>query len=69
MLDAADARLLIVDDDDAATVPARVAERRDFKCSRCGYGVAVTPPPGRCPMCNRTAAWTHVPATRYELIA
>jgi CheY-like chemotaxis protein len=36
--------------------PRRI-DRQDVSCSRCGYGVAVDPPPGRCPMCNRTADW------------
>ena len=30
-------------------------------CSHCGYGVAVAVPPERCPMCHRTAAWSHRP--------
>jgi CheY-like chemotaxis protein len=38
-------------------VHRRAAMRNDGKCSRCGYGVAVTPPPKRCPMCNRIAEW------------
>jgi CheY-like chemotaxis protein len=31
---------------------------RDARCSLCGYGVAIDPPPVRCPMCNRTVDWT-----------
>jgi CheY-like chemotaxis protein len=40
---------------------------RDARCSLCGYGVAVDPPPVRCPMCNRTADWTHVRAPTCEV--
>jgi rubrerythrin len=63
MLDATDARLLVVDDDEAARA---AGVRRDSKCSRCGYGVAVAPPPFRCPMCNRIGAWRYVGDSTYE---
>lgn len=49
-------------------VHARAAVQRDGKCSRCGYGIAVAPPPERCPMCNRTAEWTYVCDETYEVI-
>lgn len=28
-------------------------------CSGCGYGIARTTPPERCPMCQRETAWIH----------
>lgn len=30
-------------------------------CSVCGYGVARSVPPERCPMCQRPATWLHAP--------
>jgi CheY-like chemotaxis protein len=38
---------------------------RDARCSLCGYGVAVDPPPPRCPMCNRTVHWTSARASTF----
>jgi CheY-like chemotaxis protein len=58
-----------IDFDGLAAWVVRELERRlhvgaamqcDTKCSRCGYGIAVVPPPARCPMCNKTAEWTYV---------
>jgi CheY-like chemotaxis protein len=49
-------------------VHLRAAVPPDGKCSRCGYGIAVAPPPERCPMCNRTAEWTYPRNGTYEVI-
>jgi rubrerythrin len=32
-----------------------------LECSSCGYGVAGSTPPERCPMCQREVAWVHKP--------
>jgi predicted Zn-ribbon and HTH transcriptional regulator len=45
-----------------------VVDLPDVSCSRCGYGVAVHPPPGRCPMCNTTADWTSLHTGTWEVI-
>jgi CheY-like chemotaxis protein len=41
---------------------------RDVNCSRCGYGVAVDPPPVRCPMCNTSADWTYLCTATQDVI-
>jgi predicted Zn-ribbon and HTH transcriptional regulator len=33
------------------------ADARDRSCSECGYGIACTNAPARCPMCGSAAAW------------
>jgi rubrerythrin len=69
MLNAIDARLLIADEDEAIrTAYLRAAVQRDGRCSRCGYGIAVNPPPERCPMCNTTADWSYMRDATYGVI-
>jgi rubrerythrin len=36
---------------------AEEAATPTFKCSVCGYGVARSTPPERCPMCHNEGAW------------
>lgn len=36
--------------------PASRPSTRGHRCTTCGYGVSVSPPPAECPMC-RAAAW------------
>jgi hypothetical protein len=38
---------------------AEAAATPTFKCSVCGYGVARSTPPERCPMCHNEGAWVH----------
>jgi CheY-like chemotaxis protein len=40
-----------------STTVAALAPRRDFSCSRCGYGIVSREPPKRCPMCDRDTTW------------
>lgn len=35
--------------------PVRRLSARSSRCSACGYGVSVSPPPAECPMCRATA--------------
>jgi CheY-like chemotaxis protein len=39
-----------------------VAPTRSLRCAACGYGVARSTPPERCPMCQDASAWIHTPA-------
>lgn len=34
-------------------------QKRSLTCSACGYGVARSAPPERCPMCQREDTWVH----------
>lgn len=43
--------------------PPCAPRARDVKCSQCGYGVAVDPPPVRCPMCGTGTEWIALPVT------
>ena len=45
------------------------AEQRDSKCLRCGYGIAVVPPPERCPICNMIGDWTYAHEALNEVTA
>lgn len=38
----------------AAASVARVAARRELRCTGCGYGAVATSAPERCPMCGET---------------
>lgn len=40
-------------DHDQFAIPAET-ERRDLVCRECGYGIRVSKPPPRCPMCHRS---------------
>jgi hypothetical protein len=31
----------------------------NLECSRCGYGIARSTPPERCPMCHAVGSWAH----------
>jgi rubrerythrin len=35
--------------------------KRSLECSSCGYGIARSTPPERCPMCQAVETWTHTP--------
>jgi CheY-like chemotaxis protein len=39
--------------------------KRSFECSACGYGIARSVPPERCPMCQREDVWIHSPRWRH----
>jgi hypothetical protein len=43
-----------------ADVRGNRVRRRDFRCSACGYGVALAGPPPPCPMCRATE-WEPAP--------
>jgi rubrerythrin len=30
----------------------KIVHRRDYRCAGCNYGVRLTAPPRRCPMCG-----------------
>lgn len=34
-------------------------QKRGLECSACGYGIARSVPPDRCPMCQRERTWIH----------
>jgi endogenous inhibitor of DNA gyrase (YacG/DUF329 family) len=36
-------------------------QKLSLECSTCGYGVARSTPPERCPMCRGEATWIHRP--------
>lgn len=36
-------------------------QRLGLECSWCGYGIARSAPPERCPMCQSEGAWIHTP--------
>jgi len=38
-----------------------VARKLNLRCTRCGYGVFRASPPERCPMCQASSAWVHLP--------
>jgi CheY-like chemotaxis protein len=40
-------------------VRPRLLENRPLECSSCGYGIACSTPPARCPMCQAEGAWIH----------
>ena len=33
----------------------------NLECSSCGYGIARSTPPERCPMCQAVDGWVHTP--------
>jgi len=37
--------------------PRRLQRRRSLVCSACGYGIARSSPPDRCPMCQTEGTW------------
>lgn len=38
-----------------------LSRKLSLECTACGYGVARSTPPERCPMCHRQAAWLYTP--------
>lgn len=36
-------------------------QKLSLECTSCGYGIARTMPPDRCPMCQRDGVWIHRP--------
>jgi rubrerythrin len=36
-----------------------VDRKLSLQCASCGYGVAGSVPPERCPMCGRPVVWNH----------
>ena len=40
-----------------ASLPRKVS----LECSSCGYGIARSTPPERCPMCQAVDTWAHTP--------
>jgi rubrerythrin len=44
--------------------PRRRLSRLSLECATCGYGVARSTPPERCPMCQADALWIHAQARR-----
>lgn len=41
--------------------PRATQQKRSLVCSACGYGIARSAPPDRCPMCQREGTWVHSP--------
>jgi CheY-like chemotaxis protein len=41
--------------------PRPLQQKRSLVCSACGYGIARSTPPARCPMCQREDTWIHSP--------
>ena len=52
----------------AADVRRKLVGRRDFRCSVCGYGVALAGPPPPCPMCRATK-WEPAPWRPFTRLA
>ena len=46
---------------DPGAGPSPPDQKLSLECSTCGYGVARSTPPERCPMCRGEATWIHRP--------
>jgi CheY-like chemotaxis protein len=44
--------------------PRAQQQKRSLECAACGYGIARSSPPERCPMCQGEDTWIHSPRLR-----
>jgi len=49
----------------SVVAPRALPQKRSLVCSACGYGIARSAPPERCPMCQREIPWIHSPWRPY----